>query len=389
MAKSIPALVTPDVLKWARELDKTTVEEISSKIKVSSDKILAWENGTEYPTFNQAKKLAKQYRVPFAYFYLPDKPQRVKRLDKIDYRTFGNICSVEMSRELRWFLREIEERRDTMINLYLENEIDIVPFTQKMDINSTEQDIAKTIRKLLDLTFEKQIHFRKPEQALSYCIAKLEEQNFLIFQATKINPSEMRGLSVAYEQFPIIALNRKDEVSARLFTLFHELVHILTRTSGICNEISQDGDSQNKLELFCNRVAGFALVPENQLKSNANISEIKKYGLDDMYVNAIARDFAVSKEVIINRLWNIGVINKSTYFSTLKRYSDEYMFYKKNKKQNGFIAPAIDKGTQVGKLYARTVLSAYRSDKISPYEASNYMLGLKIKHFSAVERWCY
>lgn len=58
MAKSIPALVTPDVLKWARELDKITVEEISSKIKVSSDKILAWENGTEYPTFNQAKKIS-------------------------------------------------------------------------------------------------------------------------------------------------------------------------------------------------------------------------------------------------------------------------------------------------------------------------------------------
>lgn len=389
MAKSIPAIITPKVLQWARELDMITIDEVSTKLKVSSDKVIAWENGTEYPTFNQAKNLAKQYRVPFAYFYLPDTPRKVKRLDKVDYRTFGNIGAIDTSRELRWFLRDIEERRDTMIDLYAENEISVKPFTNKIAIESTEQDIASAIRDLLELTDDKQKHFRKPEAALSYCIAKLEEQDFLIFQAVKVNPSEMRGLSIAYDEFPIIALNRKDENSARLFTLFHELVHILTRTSGICNDIGQDDISQNQIELLCNKIAGLALVPEKQLKANDNISNIKKYGFDDVYVNALARDFAVSKEVIINRLWSIGVISKSTYFDTLKRYSAEYLAYKNKKKKDVFIPPALDKGTQVGKLYAKTILSAYRSDKISPREASSYLLGLRVQHFSTVERWCY
>lgn len=389
MAKSIPAIITPEVLQWARELDMITIDEVSAKLKVSSDKIIAWEKGTEYPTFNQAKNLAKQYRVPFAYFYLPDTPRKVKRLDKVDYRTFGNIGAIDMSRELRWFLRDIEERRDTMIDLYAENEISVTPFKNKVPIESTDKEIANAVRDLLELTFDKQKHFRKPESALSYCISKLEEQDFLIFQAVNINPSEMRGLSVAYDEFPIIALNRKDENSARLFTLFHELVHILTRTSGICNEIGQDDISQNQIELMCNKIAGLALVPEQQLKSNPNISNIKKYGLDDAYVSALARDFAVSKEVIINRLWSIGIISKNTYFETLKRYSVEYLTYKNKKKKDGFIPPALDKGTQVGKLYAKTILSAYHSDKISPRDASGYLLGLKVKHFSTIERWCY
>lgn len=389
MAKNIPAIITPEVLQWARELDMITIDEVSAKLKVSSDKIIAWEKGTEYPTFNQAKNLAKQYRVPFAYFYLPDTPRKVKRLDKVDYRTFGNIGAIDMSRELRWFLRDIEERRDTMIDLYAENEISVTPFKNKVPIESTDKEIANAVRDLLELTFDKQKHFRKPESALSYCISKLEEQDFLIFQAVNINPSEMRGLSVAYDEFPIIALNRKDENSARLFTLFHELVHILTRTSGICNEIGQDDISQNQIELMCNKIAGLALVPEQQLKSNPNISNIKKYGLDDAYVSALARDFAVSKEVIINRLWSIGIISKNTYFETLKRYSVEYLTYKNKKKKDGFIPPALDKGTQVGKLYAKTILSAYHSDKISPRDASGYLLGLKVKHFSTIERWCY
>ena len=90
MAKSIPAIVTPEVLQWARSLDRITLEEIALKLKVEVAKVEAWENGSENPTLAQAKSLAKQYRVPFAYFYLPNTPQKIKRLEKIDYRTFGN-----------------------------------------------------------------------------------------------------------------------------------------------------------------------------------------------------------------------------------------------------------------------------------------------------------
>lgn len=389
MAKSIPAIVTPEVLQWARGLDRISVDEIALKLKVDVAKIGAWENGSEYPTLSQAKNLAKQYRVPFAYFYLPDTPQKTKRLEKVDYRTFGNWGIEEMSRELRWFLRDIEERRDTMVELYQEAELKPRPFTLNLSVDTKEETLAMQLRNLLSLSDDVQIKLRKPEAALSYCIAKLEEQDFLVFQAAKIHPEEMRGLSVAYDIFPIIALNRKDEPSARLFTLLHELVHIVTRTSGICNDMSQDKALIGQMELFCNKIAGLALVPTEQLKQSKHIQMIKQYGLDDTYVAAIARDFAVSREVILHRLWDIDIIDKPTYFETLNKYSDEYIAYKNRKKADGFLPPALDKGTQVGKLYTKAVMSAYHADKLSPREASNYLLGLRIKHFGAIERWCY
>lgn len=389
MGKSIPAIVTPEVLQWARGLDRISIEEIALKLKVDVAKIEAWENGSEYPTLPQAKRLAKQYRVPFAYLYLPDTPQKTKRLDKVDYRTFGNWGIEEMSRELRWFLRDIEERRDTMIELYQETELEPLSFTLNLSLDNTEETLAIQLRKILSLNDDNQIKFRKPEVALSYCIAKLEEQDFLVFQAAKIQPEEMRGLSVAYDTFPIIALNRKDEPSARLFTLLHELVHIVTRTSGICNDMSQDKSNIGQTELFCNKIAGLALVPTELLFRNKHIRSIQKYGLDDTYISAIARDFAVSREVILHRLWDIGIIKKTTYFDILKRYSDEYIAYKNRRKADGFLPPALDKGTQVGKLYTKTVMSAYHADKLSPREASSCLLGLRIKHFGAIERWCY
>lgn len=89
MRKSIPAIVTLEVLRWARGLDRITLEEIALKLKVDVAKIEAWENGSEYPTLPQAKKLAKQYHVPFAYLYLPNTPQKTKRLDGV----FNDFCS--------------------------------------------------------------------------------------------------------------------------------------------------------------------------------------------------------------------------------------------------------------------------------------------------------
>lgn len=389
MANSIPAIVTPEVLQWARSLDRITLDEIAQKLKVEVAKVEAWENGSEYPTLPQAKNLAKQYRVPFAYFYLPDTPQKTKRLEKVDYRTFGNWGVCEMSRELRWFLRDIEDRRDTMIELYEEAEIAPIPFTLNIAADTAEDVFAVQIRNFLSLTDQVQIKLRKPEKALSYCISKLEEQDFLIFQAAKIQPEEMRGLSIAYETFPIIALNRKDEPSARLFTLLHELVHILSRTSGICNDMSQDKTQASQIELFCNKIAGLALVPTMLLKKNKNLSLIQQYGLDDTYVNALARDFAVSREVVLHRLWDIGIIGQTIYFDTLNRYSEEYIAYKNREKTDGFLPPALDKGTQVGRLYTKAVIAAYHADRLSPRETSNYLLGLRVKHFGAIERWCY
>lgn len=389
MGKSIPAIVTPEVLSWARGLDKITVDEIAKIMKVDVAKVLAWEDGSEYPTFVQAKNLAKQYRVPFAYFYLPDTPKKTKRIDKVDYRTFGNLGVEEMSRELRWFIRDIEDRRDTMIELYDQVQVKPNVLTLNISVGTTEEKFANQIRTFLSLTNELQIKFRKPEVALSYCISKLEEKDFLIFQAAKIQPEEMRGLSLAYELFPVIGLNRKDEPSARLFTLLHELVHILSRTSGICNDMNIDGNVQSKLELFCNKVAGLSLVPTEQLIQNRNFIFIQQYGIDKMHVSALARDFAVSREVILHRLWDVKIISRKTYFEILDNYSEEYLAYKKRKKVDGFLPPALDKATQVGRLYTKTVLSAYNADKLTPREVSNYLLGLRVTQFRAIERWCY
>lgn len=116
---------------------------------------------------------------------------------------------------------------------------------------------------------------------------------------------------------------------------------------------------------------------------------MSEYGFDDLYVNKIAHDFAVSKQVIIHCLWELNIISKQFYFETLNRYSEEYKTHQMKKSSKGFLPPVTDTATQVGKLYARTVLNAYYADKITARDTSGYLLNLKAKNFGKLERWCF
>ncbi|HML68927.1 MAG TPA: XRE family transcriptional regulator [Clostridia bacterium] len=383
------AIITPSVIQWARNLDSIPVKESARSANVTEEQILAWESGADLPTIRQAKLLANKYRVPYVYFFLPDIPKKIKRVDFVDFRTFHNkFEQTTLSRNMLWLLRDIYDRREVMLDMYEKQ--NRKPNVFSPNINARNATIiAKEIRSFLGIDYEKQRLFRKPEVAYNYYVSALEMKDVLVFQTKKIDRNEMRGLSVYYSMFPIIVLNRTDEPAARLFSLIHELAHLFLRTSGLCNDFESDVyEDRNKIELFCNQVAAMALVPLDIIKSHPIYQEIAKVGYQDTFIQSIARDFAVSREVILGRLLACDKISRDFYFRTLERFTEEYLDYKKNKK-DGFVPPAIDNGSQVGKLYARTVLTSLGRDIISPIDASHYLLNLSTNHFRALEGWCF
>jgi Zn-dependent peptidase ImmA (M78 family) len=154
----------------------------------------------------------------------------------------------------------------------------------------------------------------------------LENIGVLVFQATKIPTSELRGLSVFEEHFPIIVVNRKDAQSARIFTLMHELVHLLSRTAGICDTAGFSELTSFEIELKCSHIAAQVLVPENVLKTNAAYMQLMQNWNDNL-VRQIADSFFVSREVIIGRLLAIKSISFDFYQRKIQQYTDEYFKY--------------------------------------------------------------
>ena len=387
------AFVTPEVIAWARKLDGINVEDAAKVASVKTEQIMIWEQGEALPSVTQAKKLAKKYRVPYVYFFLPSPPDKYKRPKNADYRTFvDTMFPTWPSPELSFLLRDVMERRDVMIEMYSELKYDINPFNSYLDLEKSDENfISEFIRNLVDLTKDRQFKFRKSEEAFRYYLQAFEKLGILVFQAAKIDSSEMRGISIYEDTFPIIVINRKDEVSARIFTMFHELVHIITRTPGICDTMNNFSQKSIKeIEIMCNRIAAKVLVPEELLRQSKYFVEMKEYGWKDGYIRKLANDFAVSKEVIIGRLHEIGFIKRDFYLKKLKQFSTEYLEYaRRAKKKDGFLPPSIDISSQVGKLYARTVLNAFNQEIISPKAASGYLSGLRLQHFEKIERWCF
>ena len=100
MAKSVKALITPEVLKWARERRiRLDLEFAADKLKIDSERLAAWESGDDQPTFAQLKKIAKLYRTHVSIFYLPIPPTDFQPLT--DFRVLPDSNSPDEEQTYR------------------------------------------------------------------------------------------------------------------------------------------------------------------------------------------------------------------------------------------------------------------------------------------------
>jgi len=380
------ALITPQVLIWARERLDLSLEGASEYLNVKPEVLKSWEDGIKNPTILQAKKVAKKYKIPYVFFFLPEPPRNIKLPKNQDYRTFSNQPIKLYSIELKTLLFDIMQRREAMLQLNKELITESPKLNYFFDIRRTDEKIiAKAIREVIQFP---QHTKNETREVFNFFRNAIENIGILVFQAADIPPSEMRGISVFEEVYPIIVVNRKDAYSARIFTLIHELAHIITRTAGICDANGMSELSSFEIEIKCNHIAAQALVPENLLKESRIYTQLLKNWNDDL-VRDLGNVFAVSREVVLGRMLTFRDIDLKFYKRKMTQYAEEYFHAKQGEKTGGYPPPSADKESQFGKTYINTVLTAYNQDIITARDAIQYFDGLRLKHFEKLERWCF
>ncbi len=225
------ALITPQLIEWARErcgLDKDTV---AGKLKIKPDKLEAWERGKEHPTFRQAQSLAHKLHVPFGYLFL-SKPL-VEKLPLPDLRTvvgtpprlpspdFSDLLN-DVLRKQQWY-REYQEREGARP----------VQFIDRFDLSSSPGIIATDIRRILDISDKVREKSKNWEQFLWEFIRRAENAGVLVLRSgivgnntlRKLNVEEFRGFAISDELAPVVFINAQDAKAAQIFTLAHELAH--------------------------------------------------------------------------------------------------------------------------------------------------------------------
>ena len=326
------ALITPCILIWARERSYFTLEKLAESLKITSDKVQLWESGELKPTFVQAQKIAKLFQIPFGYLFLTEPP--MDALPIPDLRTFHNKPIGELSPEFKSLLNDIILKQKWYKDYILENEGSEKYFLEQYTITDTKESIINNINQTLHL--EKYIAKSLPKRVfLNKIIYEIEKLDILVMKNgivgsnthKSLKVSEFRGFAI-YDKFaPLIFLNSKDALSAQIFTLIHELVHLWIGESGV--SLLDFNHTDNDIELFCNDITANILVP------NTILNQYWNSNLDlEIHYTDMANIFSVSTLVILNKIYSLKYITYKKYIYYIEIEQNKFLDYNKNKPKN-------------------------------------------------------
>ncbi len=388
LAKGVEAIIKPELLLWARTSRGLDVELAAKKATVKPEKLLSWESGDARPTVKQLRKLGTVYKRPLAVFYLDEPPKDFDALR--DFRRLPGEVAGHESPELRYAIRNAHVRREIAIELYEELNERPPGFTEKASTASSPEKLGERIRKILGMEIEKQAAWRTDYEALNGWRAAIENVGVLVFQASDVDLGEMRGFSIGDHPLPAIIVNVKDSPYGRVFTMLHEFVHLLLRRAGICDIDERDRrpPEEQKIEVYCNRVAGSALVPKALLLADPVVrrhSRDEEWG--DLEISRLSTKFGVSREALVRRLTICGLATEEFYRQKREELAEERAEkeLRKKEKKGGFVPPSLKAYSSAGPSFTRLVLDSYHREKITSADLSDF-LGVRLKHLPKIER---
>lgn len=379
------AIIKPQLLAWAREEAGLSVEDAAKKIAVKREYLLACENGEDSRlTVRQLRLLSNAYKRPLAFFYLPQPP--AKSIDLSDFRRPAQEPPEPESPKLRYEVRRARYRRRIALELLDELGERIPEFEGTATLQDRAADVAMRLRTLLGVTKAQQRQFQDEYDAFNTWREAIERAGVAVFQASGISSQEMLGFSLSEPLLPVIVLNRKDAPVRRIFTMMHEMAHLMLRTGGLCTL-----KEVQAIEVFCNEVAGESLVPKAWLLDEP---VVKAHGSHpewpDGLIQVLATRYRVSRETILRRLLVAGYTSQPFYEGKHEQYRVEWAVRMKaaarklkESEKKIIISPSTVVVSESGRMFTRLVLEGYRRDKITTSDVSDY-LEVRTKHLDKI-----
>ena len=383
MPKSIPALINPAMLAWAREQACVPLAAAATSIGVTTEKLAATERGETNLTFAQFLAAANTYKRAPSLFYLEEPPAGFKSIQ--DFRLLSS-AEERYSPALTAVIRQACERRELALALHADLDEPAREFTLGANVDENEEELAARIRSFLRVSDVEQKGWRAG--AFEKWRAKIEASGALVFLIPNLPLPEMRGVAIAETLVPLILVNAKDRTNGRTFTLLHEFCHLAVRASGVSGFSPDDDTARSpatKIERFCNAVAAATLVPAKSLLSEALVVQkgsAKTWSDDEL--SALASRFGVSREVVLRRLLTLGRTTSAFYQNRRPVFKKEYDDLE-NKKSSGGPARHLVVLSQLGRAYSQLVFQGYYERRLTLRDVSNY-LNMQVRALPAMEQ---
>ena len=371
--------MNPGLLIWARERAGLSLSDVAHYIHKGADDVAAWETGDAWPTYRQLETLAEGlYHRPVALFFLPEPPeepaaqQEFRTLPDFDITGLGADArfAVRLGRSYQTSLRELTgglnpSDRRLWRDLRLDRSSDVMSATRQL-------------RSYLSVTLERQRSWRSTADAMAAWRGCVEDAGVFVFKRS-FKQREVSGFCLTDNEFPIIMVNNSTPFSRQIFTLFHEVAHLLYGLSSITTVdgrfVDRMSGSQKSIEVACNKLAAEVLVPSDAFPWD----RIDQDNPVDS-VTAVARAFNVSREVILRRVLDRGWIDPETYRECVQVWASETEAGRGGDGGDYY----NNQAAYLGDAYLRLAFSRYRAGIISASDLSEH-LGVKARNIPKLE----
>ena len=124
------------------------------------------------------------------------------------------------------------------------------------------------------MTVEDQVQWRSYDEALKEWRRRVQDAAYMGFQEVSFKQSDVAGFCYVHGELPIVYLNNSQPKVRQIFTLFHQLAHVLLgfdhiERSDVAHYLRLLEGEDHRKEVACNRFANEFLVPTDDFVRHA------------------------------------------------------------------------------------------------------------------------
>ncbi len=298
--------IKTSIIRWACN----RIGSLYSELSASKDfKRLSNEKGGAVSlTLKQAEKLAKVLRYPFV-FLLLDSP--VTDIDKLPIADFRSIEGKEIKPNinLKEQIEYCQNQQDWFSDYVNTCDLDVFKYNGKFSLHDDPQEVGLKLKEFLKITYKLS---KNANDYLKRLKVILENNGILVSSSkvlkntqNRLSLSDFRGFALYDDNAPLIFINGNDSTSAQIFTLCHELGHIVLGQSGVSDVVK---NNSKKIEKWCNEFAANILMPKNDV-----IDTFDQYINISQFLQDATKLFHVSTNALLLKIYNLNLIDKDTF----------------------------------------------------------------------------
>ena len=309
--------ISTTALSWALETSGIPKKYLDAYCQFPPGTIEGWLAGKTLPNQTQFKKLASKLKRQPVVFFMEDLPPTSESI--VALRSAVDTGPKNLSPQARHSIRDAI-RVQGFVGLIQEELGNESAFSANYSSTEKPEKVANLIRqKYFDISLDTQKSWPSAAQAFRNWRTLVEQMGILVFlYSIGLDPfwkdlpdreaaerELIRGFAVVSGNPPVIGISTTWNTEVRIYTLFHELGHVLTCSNAACSEtfdVGATSETNDDLERWCEQFAACFLMPRQDfIQFNTTLTErdpIERAG-------KIASKLYVSRKAALIRLIEI------------------------------------------------------------------------------------